>query len=56
MDDKTFRSEQKMICSVCGAQMNHHAMKIDYSLEEEGILEEVHTCPRCGHCELRQAH
>ena len=45
-----------MICSVCGAQMNHHAMKIDYSVEEEGILEEVHTCPKCGHCELRQAH
>ncbi|HKR10949.1 MAG TPA: hypothetical protein VJT15_02740 [Pyrinomonadaceae bacterium] len=51
-----------MICPNCGAVMNHHATKIDYSVETpgddevfEGTLQEVHTCPRCGQIELRQA-
>ena len=42
--------------------MNHHAMKIDYSVADTsddstfgGALEEVHTCPNCGHIELRKA-
>ncbi len=50
-----------MICPVCGAQMNHHAKKIDYSGEDEnydpafgGALREVHTCPGCGKVELRE--
>ena len=50
-----------MICPVCGAQMNHHAMKIDYSVEHEnydpafgGALQEVHTCHGCGKVELRE--
>ena len=43
-----------MVCPECGAVMNHHAMKIDYSVEE-GALQEVHTCPECGRSELRQA-
>ena len=42
-----------MICE-CGAEMNHHAMKIDYSIED-GVMQEVHTCPVCGRSELRQA-
>jgi predicted RNA-binding Zn-ribbon protein involved in translation (DUF1610 family) len=56
------QQESPMICPVCGAQMNHHADKIDYSIEEAtydpafgGALEEVHTCPHCGHVELRAA-
>jgi Uncharacterized protein conserved in bacteria len=51
-----------LICPVCGATMNHHAMKIDYSVEDAtddpvfgGTLQEVHTCPHCGHSELRKA-
>jgi len=44
----------KMICTDCGAEMNHHAMKVDYSVED-GQLKEVHTCPECGHCALRDA-
>ena len=52
-----------MICPECGAEMNHHAMKIDYSVEDptsvdsvfDGVLKEVHTCPNCGRIELRQA-
>ena len=53
----------RMICPKCGAEMNHHAMKIDYSVDDsalidpafEGVVEEVHTCPNCGHISLRQA-
>ena len=41
-----------MICE-CGAEMNHHAMKIDYSVED-GALQEVHTCPECGRSALRR--
>jgi hypothetical protein len=45
--------------------MNHHADKIDYNagLDEPdlidevfgGVLEEAHTCPHCGHTEVRAA-
>lgn len=53
----------KMICPYCGAQMNHHAMKIDYSVDDPalidpdfgGVVQEAHTCPNCGHSALRQA-
>jgi ribosomal protein S27AE len=56
-------SQPRMICPQCGAEMNHHAMKIDYSVDNpasvnevfEGAVEEVHTCPRCGRIELRPA-
>jgi ribosomal protein S27AE len=52
-----------MICEKCGAVMNHHAMKIDYGRAESsiddavfgGVLQEVHTCPHCGHAQLRPA-
>ena len=69
MDEKTFRSEPqegtegtKMICPDCGAEMNHHAMKIDYSVDDPapidpafgGVVQEVHTCPACGYVALRQ--
>lgn len=53
----------KMICPHCGAEMNHHATKVDYSVEDPalmdpvfgGVVEEAHTCPHCGHIELRKA-
>jgi ribosomal protein S27AE len=54
----------KMICPDCGAEMNHHANKLDYSsaLDEPeamdalgGVVQEVHTCPECGQTMLRQA-
>ena len=47
-------NKSKMICPVCSAEMNHHAMKIDYSVDD-GVVQEVHTCPHCGDIELRQA-
>lgn len=52
----------KIICPHCGHEMNHHAMKIDYSVDDpelidpdlEGVVEEVHTCVN-GHVALRHA-
>lgn len=47
-----------MVCTPCGTTMNHHAEKlVDPRTAEEakkmdvklgGILEEFHTCPKCG--------
>jgi hypothetical protein len=55
-------SKAPMICEKCGAVMNQHAMKIDYSVEDssddaafDGALQEVHTCPQCGRTQLRRA-
>ena len=54
-------SKPKMICPDCGAEMNQHAVKIDYGVEDSksidavfgGALKEAHTCPECGRAELR---
>jgi hypothetical protein len=51
MSDK--EAKAPMICE-CGAVMNHHALKIDYS-DEAGTVQEVRTCPECGRSELRRA-
>ena len=56
-------NKPKMICQDCGAEMNHHAVKIDYSVEDpalvdpsfDGVVEEVHTCPQCGRVGVRNA-
>jgi hypothetical protein len=51
----------KMVCAVCGSDMNHHADKIDYSIPDAsdpalgGVVQEIHTCPRCGNIETRRA-
>jgi len=53
-----------MICPKCGAEMNHHAIKVDYDADDalspdpafDGVLEEVHSCPTCGYMALRQAN
>jgi ribosomal protein S27AE len=53
-------SQEKMICPKCGAEMNHHALKVDYGDVDpelidnvfEGVLKEVHTCPKCGNTEM----
>jgi ribosomal protein S27AE len=47
-----------MKCPDCGADMNQHAEKIDYSVALRdpkavdpvlgGVVEEFHTCPKCG--------
>ena len=56
-------SKPKMICPDCGAEMNQHAVKIDYGVDDPkfvdrvygGVLKEAHTCPECGRAELRPA-
>jgi ribosomal protein S27AE len=53
----------KLICPDCGVEMNHHAMKVDYSVDDPilidpafgGVVEEAHTCPQCGRVALRKA-
>ena len=54
---------RKMICPDCGAEMNPHAVKIDYGVDDPafidavfgGALKEAHTCPECGRTELSAA-
>jgi len=56
-------SKPKMICPDCGAEMNQHAFKIEYGVDDAklddtdfgGTLKEAHTCPECGRTELRAA-
>jgi ribosomal protein S27AE len=53
----------KMKCPDCGAEMNHHADKLDYSavpaeaseIDEGGVVIEAHTCPDCGCMATRTA-
>ena len=44
----------KMICRICGREMNQHAEKFVY-LEDggSGSIEEMHTCPGCGGSDSR---
>ena len=56
---------RKIRCPGCGAEMNRHAEKVDYSWTGEkpaaadaafeGVLVEFHTCPACGYVEERAA-
>lgn len=56
-------NKPKLICPDCGIEMNHHAMKIDYSADNTdlvdpvfgGVVQEAHTCPDCGRTSLRKA-
>jgi hypothetical protein len=54
----------KMICPDCHVEMNHHSDKLVYYPTESqhpggtgpslgGIIEEFHTCPKCGGCSSR---
>jgi ribosomal protein S27AE len=57
--------KSKMICPKCGAEMNHHADKLVDPVKPEdlkhvnpalaGVVEEMHSCPRCGAVESRLA-
>ena len=54
---------EKMKCPDCGAEMNHHADKLDYGAaaddayetDEGGLVIEAHTCPDCGRTATRAA-
>ena len=58
-------ANNKLICSKCGSEMNHHADKLVYpanpddthqtSSELGAVLEETHACPGCGAVESRRA-
>jgi ribosomal protein S27AE len=51
-----------LTCPRCGATMNHHAEKLvvtaapDPALDPDlgGYIQELHSCPRCGHLESRR--
>jgi ribosomal protein S27AE len=53
----------RMKCPDCGAEMNHHADKLDYGAAEDGasdageggVVIEAHTCPGCGRTATRAA-
>ena len=53
----------RMRCPDCGAEMNHHADKLDYGAAadetsdtaEGGAVIEAHTCPDCGRTATRAA-
>lgn len=55
----------KMICPHCKVEMNHHCDKIVYHADTldagktepglGGIIEEFHTCPKCGDGASRHA-
>ncbi|MGH7885332.1 MAG: hypothetical protein ACRENO_06515 [Thermodesulfobacteriota bacterium] len=59
-----FMKKEKMKCTDCGVDMNHHAEKINYSrvLVDSGemdnvfggMVEEIHTCPECGKSETQE--
>ncbi len=54
-------SKNKMLCPDCGVEMNHHADKVDYNVQDAskidpafgGIVEEAYTCPMCGRTHTR---
>ncbi len=55
----------KSVCPECGAEMNRHAEKADYTAGDYGaevfnsalgaVAEEFHACPDCGHTHTRPA-
>ena len=53
---------EKLKCPDCGAEMNHHADKLDYGAAGDeasgpgaGVVIEAHTCPDCGRTATRAA-
>ncbi len=49
---------EKMICPRCGAEMNRHALKEVWHVEEESCaaeMIELHCCPACGASSARRA-
>jgi uncharacterized protein with PIN domain len=56
---------ERMVCPDCGAEMNRHAEKVDYTSDDDGAegfdpalggrVEEFHTCPDCGRTHARPA-
>jgi ribosomal protein S27AE len=59
------KTASKMICPHCGVEMNHHCDKLVYATNPQdvakvdpatgGLIEEFHTCPKCGGVASRPA-
>jgi ribosomal protein S27AE len=57
--------QAKMICPRCGVEMNHHCDKLLYTVDPQdamrvdpnlgGLIEEFHSCPKCGSGASRHA-
>jgi len=55
----------KMICSICRVEMNHHCDKLVHTTDPQdagqadpslgGFIEEFHACPKCGGGASRRA-
>ena len=53
-----------MLCTQCGAQMNHQADKLTYPVTQEeaaaidpaldGVIESIFACPNCGWIDSRR--
>ena len=62
MPEKT----RKMVCPECGVEMNQHAEKlVDPRNAQEaarvdpalgGLIDEMHSCPKCGKVETRRVN
>jgi NAD(P)H-dependent FMN reductase len=52
-DEVSLNDAPAMTCSTCGARMNSHAEKVDFSAGDGGTLQQVSQCPRCGNVEMR---
>jgi uncharacterized protein with PIN domain len=51
-------AREAMICPMCRVEMNHHADKLVYAdgavdSTLGGVVEEFHSCPKCGRTESR---
>jgi ribosomal protein S27AE len=52
------QTKEKLICPDCAVAMNHHCDKLVYANDTHqaattdpslgGVIEEFHTCPKCG--------
>lgn len=54
------KNKTKMKCPRCGVDMNFHAEKVSYEegpIDPDfgGVVEEAHSCPKCGRTEVRIA-
>jgi NAD(P)H-dependent FMN reductase len=54
-------TSSSMVCSACGAAMNQHAEKVDFSSATGadpvfyGTVQQVHQCAACGNVQMRPA-
>ena len=57
------QNNEKMVCPACKVEMNHQVVKVDCTEATDksestdhafgSILEELHSCPKCGTTAIR---